>query len=128
EARGDQIEVRAMKFAKLAEPAEPQLTEQPWWWQRHYQYLLLAGALVLMLLCILVWRSRSSKKLARKLELQHLRAIEMKGEDDSARAELEGANQQLRLPASSNGTQQDLRSYALQMATKDPATAAVVLR
>ncbi len=125
--RGDSLTLKALAFhhddmgdaVKLTEP-------QPW--RRYLPYIAL-GAVVLLALVVLVMRGRHSKKIA---VLQH--AAELKA---AQRAAAVAALHQTPASAALAAGQEevlnalpavDYRSQALELASRDPATASLVLK
>lgn len=119
--RGDSVDVRAMKFAELAgaDAAKPKESFVKQW----LPYLLLgAGALLVLSLIVLVWRIGSSA--ARAVQERTI-ANQLGGAVKPA--PLTGTGIETRaLPEGVSPVQ--IRAQATDLASKDPATAAVVLR
>jgi flagellar M-ring protein FliF len=119
--RGDAIEVKAMKFAELsgAELVEPKESLVRTWLP-HLQ--LGAGGLLMLSRVVLGWRIGSSAARAAGLRGELARSAE--GVDSPL---VKGTG--IATPALPPGvTSAQLRSHATDLAAKDPATAAVVLR
>lgn len=125
--RGDEVEVRAVQFARLdtdeAPPVVDKLTQV-----RRWLPIGLAGLLAVAVLCalVMVWRQRkaSYKALqARALEAQ-LSGAGLAG----AAMPLGSAADPRALLAEESSLAVEARERALEFAAKDPATAAVVLR
>jgi flagellar M-ring protein FliF len=124
--RGDSLTVQSMAFhrddmgdaGKLGDPA---------WWKRYVPYALLA-ALVLVALMMLAYRSRHDRKLAAIRRAAELKAAQrigqvLAGGPVLAPNALPGTeNPAPALPAV------DYRARALELASKDPATASMVLK
>jgi flagellar M-ring protein FliF len=125
--RGDSLTVQSMAFhrddmgdaGKLGDPA---------WWKRYVPYALLA-ALVLVALMMLAYRSRHDRKLAAIRRAAELKAAQrigqvLAGGPVIAPNGLGGAENAAApaLPAV------DYRARALELASKDPATASMVLK
>ncbi len=126
EARGDSVEVRAMKFAK-AEAVPDAVVEAAPWWQRYLPYMAGGALFLLLALMVLLWRSSHKKRVGKTLELKELESLK------GGQAALgPGASSKGQLPAASHpklpGAATQWREHAVQVAAKDPATAAVVLR
>jgi len=131
--RGDEVELRAVQFARL-DAGEDATVADPLGKYRRYLPFALAGlvAVVVLASVIMVWRRNKAKQAKEALALAAPAIAEgqlgglIAGAPDAARL---GADQARTLlledapPASD-----EIRARALELAAKDPATAAVVLR
>lgn len=126
-ARGDSVLVQASKFSRIEDPIVPVppqwlvVTRQ--WWPVAVSAIALLGVAAL----VLVWRRSAQKNSA---------ALALPRRSFSAGELLAGQGQALALPVASSAellaiqqaTFEQARQEALQLAAKDPASAAVVLR
>jgi flagellar M-ring protein FliF len=122
EERGDTILVQAAQFARMA-PVDD-IAPEPMWWLRYIPYAA-ASAAILFVLCalILVWRSRGKNK-AHTAELERAQQVIRELEASEPHQALKGqAARRLDAPA-----REQVRELALDLAAKDPASAAVVLK
>ncbi|HVU05612.1 MAG TPA: flagellar basal-body MS-ring/collar protein FliF [Polyangiaceae bacterium] len=123
-ARGDAVEVKSAEFTKpttgtedAEKPASP--------YKKYLPYAAAGGgALFLLAVVILVWRIRSKKKLPVPAAVQALGGAP--GVKEPALAAMD--QPRAALPEASPADSADLRAQALELATKDPATAAIVIR
>jgi len=132
--RGDSVHVSAASFARIDTGGDG-LAKPPSGWRQWITYLVAAAVALLILMSVLVWRAKQRKVRSRRtaaLTGQLSQAPELvaalKGPDEAAGlpggavASLEGrsASQKLDGPL--------LRAKALQLASEDPATAAIIIR
>jgi flagellar M-ring protein FliF len=121
EERGDSLVVQAAQFARIdsvdATPLEP-----PWW--RRYALHAAAAAALLFVVCalILVWRSRKQKA----QHQQELTQAQQAFQAAAANAQLPGTPQNSARLVEARAD--DMRELALNVASRDPATAAIVLK
>jgi flagellar M-ring protein FliF len=121
--RGDTVRVASSRFAKV--PGADELTATPTvpGWMRWAPFAAAALGLVALAAVVLVWRQKKKKKQRQKelaekaLAAPAFTAALAGGEAPSAR---------LLEEAVANAV--DMRARALELASKDPATAAIVLR
>lgn len=135
EQRGDSILVQSAQFARIDLGQGVELT--PPWWQRFLPYILGgAGLLLVLSVVILLWRSRAKAKAAKARAIALARAEAGLAEANVAQqvvreaqglpaAELAAAANPPRLAAPA---EEELRDIAVELATRDPATAAIVLK
>lgn len=119
--RGDSVLVQAAKFSRLEEPPTP---EEPKWVSMSRKWgpaALGALALVGVLSVVLVWRTKARKQ----ARLAALMKPAVAGELSAPAAELATPAQ---LAAMQQLSLEQVRQEALELAAKDPASAAVVLR
>jgi flagellar biosynthesis/type III secretory pathway M-ring protein FliF/YscJ len=124
--RGDDVEVRAVQFARLDTDEAPQTVDRLTQ-VRRWLPVGFAGLVAVIVLCalVMVWRQRkaSLKAQARTLEAQ------LSGATLSGTAMPLGSGEDPRgLIADDSALVAEARVRALEFAAKDPATAAVVLR
>ena len=133
--RGDSVHVAAASFARLDSDADGVSTDDRGW-KRYLPYLIAGlGGLIALALLVLVWRRRrpSQKPQSNMLAGQGLDARAELSERVAGLHELNG------LPAASFASIEGLsgshkldspalRSRALQFASDDPATAAIIIR
>ncbi|HEX7451353.1 MAG TPA: hypothetical protein VF294_03675, partial [Polyangiaceae bacterium] len=129
--RGDEVELRAVQFARLDAGDDAQALD-PLAKYRRYLPLVAAGLLGVLLLTavIMVWRRNKAKKAAEALALAApLAPGQLGGLIAGERAVQLGSEQArtLLLEDAAPGSD-EIRARALELAAKDPATAAVVLR
>jgi flagellar M-ring protein FliF len=125
--RGDSVLVQAAQFSRVEEPAVP--VEPRWLVATRTYWPVAAGVAALLGIAtvVLVWR-RSSKQAATKaLELRAATAAGALG-GAAASPELGAGMTPGELPAAPLVSFEEIRAQALELAAKDPATAAVVLR
>lgn len=125
EKRGDAVEVKTAEFARPVALAEEAAKPAPAW----MKWLPYAGAalaaLVVLSMLVLVWRSRAKKNRVKSATaLQALRSGPLMTEPalttmDEPRAAL---------PQTTRRESDDRRAQALELAMKDPATAAIVIK
>ncbi|HEY8945032.1 MAG TPA: flagellar basal-body MS-ring/collar protein FliF [Polyangiaceae bacterium] len=123
--RGDNVLVQAAKFSRIEEPPLP---VEPKWLVATRQWGPTAlGAIALLgaASVVLVWRRRESKKQALALAARPVTLGEL-APGEAAPMALPGGSAEL--AAIQQATFEQTRQEALQLAAKDPATAAVVLR
>ncbi len=122
ERRGDSILVQATQFAR-ENTFDDVVLEAPWW-QRYLPYAVGGAALLFLLSAIvLVWRTRKKAKLEEK-ELQQARQVIRELEHSPTHQALQASEPaQLEAPADDQ-----IRAMALELAAKDPASAAIVLK
>jgi flagellar M-ring protein FliF len=130
--RGDEVELRAVQFARLDAGEEPTALD-PLAKYRRYLPLGAAGLLGVLLLTsiILVWRRSRAKKAAAALALAApaLAEAQLGGLIAGENAVQLGSEQARTLLLEDGPVASDeIRARALELAAKDPATAAVVLR
>lgn len=124
-ARGDTVVVQAAQFSRNEEPAaEP----EPRWVvvSKRYGFLAIAAVAALAVIVMLIAMSGRRRTVARKAELlaeAKIAALGAAGEPALA----EGARH-AELPAHPSLSFEEVRQQALELAAKDPARAAVVLR
>jgi flagellar M-ring protein FliF len=132
--RGDSVHVSAASFARLDTEIDGP-SKSPSAWKRWLPYIVAGGAVLLLALVVLVWRSNRSKARrprtaalaghslqAGELAAQLKGSPELAGLPGSAVASSEGRNPSHKLDGPL------LRAKALQLASEDPATAAIVIR
>jgi flagellar M-ring protein FliF len=129
--RGDEVELRAVQFARLEANDDAQLVD-PLAKYRRWLPFVLAGLLALALLTavIMVWR-RGKTKQAETLALkaaQVLTVEQLAGAASGARTLQLGSEEARALLLADNPGSEEIRARAVELAAKDPATAAVVLR
>jgi flagellar M-ring protein FliF len=126
--RGDVVQIANAEFSRLDEEAPVAPPPAPLW-KKSYLPFAVGGAagLVLLSLIILVWRRRAKKAKPLALDADAM-APALLGVDAHA-GELEPASPRAAaaLPRATEDLT-DLRAAALELANKDPASAAVVLR
>ncbi|MFZ5894323.1 MAG: flagellar basal-body MS-ring/collar protein FliF [Myxococcota bacterium] len=125
--RGDAVLVQAAQFSRIEEPAP---VVEPRWLAATRTYWPVAvgvAALLGIATVVLVWR-RSAKQEAAKAALELKAANAGVLGAGAANAELNGAATAGALPAADLPSFEEVRAHALELASKDPATAAVVLR
>jgi len=131
--RGDDVELRAVQFARL-DTGEDATAQDPLAKYRRYLPLALGGLLAVVLLTsiIMVWRRNRARKAAAALAAAapvigegQLGGL-ITGAPEAAQLGTEQARNLLleEAPPAS----EEIRARALELAAKDPATAAVVLR
>lgn len=121
--RGDSILVQAAQFARpaLPEDLDPQ---RPWW----HEYLphAIAGATGLFILCalVLVWRGRKTTKTKERQLAEARQVIDELQQAQTPAALSEGYARELpTIP-----TEEQKRAIAIDLASQDPASAALVLK
>jgi len=125
EKRGDAVEVKTAEFARPVAIAGEDAGKPVPAWQKWIPYAAaaLAGLVVLSTL-VLVWRGRAKKSRVKPgATLQALRAAPLMAEPalttmDQPRAAL----------SQTTAESDDRRAQALELAMKDPATAAIVIK
>jgi flagellar M-ring protein FliF len=132
--RGDSVHVSAASFARLDTEIEG-LAKPPSVWKRWLPYLIAAAGVLLLALVVLVWRGKRRKPrnpraatlVTHALQTSEL-APQLKGSTELAGlqggtvASLESRTQSHKLDGPL------LRAKALQLASEDPATAAIIIR
>jgi len=131
--RGDEVELRAVQFARL-DAGDDATVADPLGKYRRYLPFALAGlvAVVVLASVIMVWRRNKAKQAREALALAAPAIAEgqlgglIAGAPDAAQLGAEQARTLLLedAPPASD----EIRARALELAAKDPATAAVVLR
>jgi flagellar biosynthesis/type III secretory pathway M-ring protein FliF/YscJ len=126
--RGDDVELRAVQFARLDANEDPQALD-PLAKFRRWLPLVAAGlvALALLTAVIMVWRRSKAKQAA---ALAAPATLGQLGGLVNAEPGLQLGSEQARtllLEDAAPGSD-EIRARALELAAKDPATAAVVLR
>ncbi len=127
--RGDNVVVQPARFARVEEPP---VVEEPKWVANTRKYWPIAAgiaAVLVLAVVVLSYRSKAKKAAAAaqvSAELAAARAEVLPGSAAEA-ALLAGGATPLELAAGGLSFEQ-LREQALELAAKDPATAAVVLR
>jgi len=128
--RGDEVELRAVQFARLDASDDPQALD-PLAKYRRYLPFVVVGLLGLLLLTslIMVWRRSKAKDAAALALGPALTPGQLSGLIAADRAAQLGSEQArtLLLEDAAPGSD-EIRARALELAAKDPATAAVVLR
>ena len=129
--RGDEVELRAVQFARLDTSDDAQVVD-PLAKYRRFLPFVLAGLLALLLLTavILVWRRSKAKQaeiLALK-EAQTLTVEQLAAAANTGRPGQLGSDEMRTLLLEDHVGSEEIRARALELAAKDPATAAVVLR
>jgi flagellar M-ring protein FliF len=130
--RGDDVELRAVQFARLDTSDDVQLSDPLAKYRRYLPFAALGLlGLVLLTSVIMVWRRGKAKKAAAALALAPgLNGAQLGGL-------LAGSPQTVQLGSDEARTllledsppgSDEIRARALELAAKDPATAAVVLR
>lgn len=125
--RNDTVQVESMRFASIDKPEVPAAGPVPAarpWWQR-WQYLAGAGAAVGVLMIAGVVATR--RKRTKVPDQATARVLLAEGAGPDASIELTGKHIP-GLPAGPQVDPQELREAAIQLAVRDPATAAVILR
>ena len=128
--RGDDVELRAVQFARLDSSDEVQVSD-PLAKYRRYLPFAAAGLLAILLLSalILVWRRNHAKKAAvALLAAPALNDAQLGGLVASSQLQLGSEEARTLLLEDAAPGSEEIRSRALELAAKDPATAAVVLR
>ena len=129
--RGDEVELRAVQFARL-DSGEDVPVLDPLAKYRRYLPLAVASLLGIVLLTsvILVWRRNKAKKAAAALALVTAAQAEAQLSGATGDAVLQLGTEQARslLLEDAKVASDEMRVRALELAAKDPATAAVVLR
>ncbi len=123
EERGDDILVQAAQFARP--PAIDETPMEAPWWQKYLPYAI-AGAALLFVLCALVLVIRSRKK-AKKAETALTAAQQVVRELEGAPSP-EVLNHARSAGLLAEPTEEEARNQALELAAKDPASAALVLK
>ncbi|HET9929412.1 MAG TPA: flagellar M-ring protein FliF C-terminal domain-containing protein, partial [Polyangiaceae bacterium] len=124
--RGDNVLVQAAQFSRVEEPT---VAAEPRWVVATKTYWPVAAGVAALLgiaTVVLVWR-RSSKQAAKALELKAASSTAALNGVAGA-PELGAGVTPAELPAAPGMSFEDIRAQALELAAKDPATAAVVLR
>jgi len=130
--RGDEVELRAVQFARLDTSDDTQLVDPLAKYRRVLPFVA-AGLLALVLLTavILVWRRNKTKQAAQAAlalkEAQALSLNELAGGAGVVQLGTDAARTLL-LEDGGNAGAEEIRARAVELAAKDPATAAVVLR
>jgi flagellar M-ring protein FliF len=129
--RGDEVELRAVQFARLDANDDPQALD-PLAKYRRYLPLVAAGLLGVLLLAsvIMVWRRSKAKNAAAALALAAPLAPGQLGGLIAGERAIQLGSEQARtllLEDAAPGSD-EIRARAMELAAKDPATAAVVLR
>jgi len=130
--RGDDVELRAVQFARLDAGEDPSALD-PLAKYRRYLPFAVAGLIGVVLLAsvIMVWRRSKAKQTAAALALAAPVITEgqlgglITGE---APAQLTAQQARAQLLEDAPAGSDEIRARALELAAKDPATAAVVLR
>jgi len=125
--RGDEVELRAVQFARL-DTEEPQVLD-PLAKYRRYLPFAAAGLVGILLLTaiIMVWRRSKAKKAAEALA-PALAEAQLAGFTPEGNVVQLGTNEARTLLLEDTPGSEEIRARALELAAKDPATAAVVLR
>ena len=124
--RGDNVVVQGAKFARMEEPP---VAEDPKWLVQGKRYWpLAAGVAALLVMSVLVLSYRSRSKKAAAAEAAQLEASRAEARTGSADGVLGAGVATPELAAASGLSFEQIRTQALELAAKDPATAAVVLR
>jgi len=125
--RGDEVELRAVQFARL-DTEEPQVLD-PFAKYRRYLPFAAAGLVGILLLTaiIMVWRRSKAKKAAEALA-PALAEAQLAGFTPEGNVVQLGTNEARTLLLEDTPGSEEIRARALELAAKDPATAAVVLR
>ncbi len=130
--RGDEVELRAVQFARLDASDDAQVSDPL---AKYRRYLPLAAAallaVVLLSAVIMVWRRNRAKRAAAALALSPaLGAGQLAGliAGGSANVQLGSDEARTLLLEDAPTGSDEIRVRALELAAKDPATAAVVLR
>lgn len=125
--RGDAILVQAAQFARADDIPDAEPVVQ-WWRPYVVPGVLGAGALFLLSAVVLVWRTSKAKKQQREaLSLPPAlvaQQLMQDGQEDAPKALDTEVPQLLEAPPA----HEQLREMALAMASKDPATAALVIK
>ena len=124
--RGDSVLVQAAQFSRVEEPA---VAVEPRWLVATKTYWPVAvgvAALLGIATVVLVWRRSSKQAAIKALELRAATAGALGGA--AASPELGAGLTPAELPAAPLVSFDEIRAQALELAAKDPATAAVVLR
>ena len=132
--RGDSLRVDSAPFVRLenveagAQPFVP-------FWRRYLAYIVAGGVLLLVAIAVLVWRKtrpkpRKSAAVARNVIASGTHIGQLHGSTSEAPAALmaDGSASMGQLSASQQVDAPLRRARALQMASSDPATAAIVIR
>jgi flagellar M-ring protein FliF len=125
--RGDDVEVRAVQFARLDTDEAPQTVDRLTQ-VRRWLPVGIAGLVAVIVLCalVLVWRQRRAS--VKALQARTLQA-QLSGATLAGSAMPLGSAEDARaLLADESALAAEARVHALEFAAKDPATAAVVLR
>lgn len=125
--RGDNVLVQAAQFSRVEEPVP---AADPRWVVLTKTYWPVAAGVAALLgiaTLVLVWRSSSKKAAAKALELKTTPVPGALGATHGA-PELGGVPIAGELPGAVQLSFEEIRAQALELAAKDPATAAVVLR
>ncbi len=130
--RGDDVELRAVQFARL-DAGDDATVNDPLAKYRRYLPFAVAGLLGLLLLTsiIMVWRRGKAKQKALALAAANapeLAAGQLGGLVAGGEAYQLGSEQARALLLEEAPNTDEIRARALELAAKDPATAAVVLR
>jgi flagellar M-ring protein FliF len=129
--RGDDVELRAVQFARL-DTADDVTVLDPMAKYRRYLPFALAGLLGVVLLTsvIMAWRRKQAKKAAaaRAAAAAVLVEARLAGSSSENAAQLAAEQVRASLLADTSVGSDEIRARALEVAAKDPATAAVVLR
>jgi flagellar M-ring protein FliF len=129
--RGDDVELRAVQFARL-DTADDVTVLDPMAKYRRYLPFALAGLLGVVLLAsvIMAWRRKQAKKAAaaRAAAAAVLVEARLTGSSSENAAQLAAEQVRASLLADTSVGSDEIRARALELAAKDPATAAVVLR
>jgi flagellar M-ring protein FliF len=130
--RGDEVEVRAVQFARLDTNDDPQASD-PLAKYRRYLPFAIAGlaAFALLTAVILVWRRSKAAQKKQALALKAAQALsveQLAGVIDGGKVVQLGTEEARALLLEDTPASDEIRARALELAAKDPATAAVVLR
>jgi flagellar M-ring protein FliF len=125
--RGDDVEVRAVEFARLDTDEAPQTVDRLTQ-VRRWLPVGIAGLVAFIVLCalVMVWRQRKAS--FRALQARTLEAQLSGGTLAGSAMPLGSAEDARALLADESALAAEARIHALEFAAKDPATAAVVLR
>ncbi len=126
--RGDSVVVQAAKFSRIEEPLP---TPEPRWvavTHRYWPVALSVAALLGVAVVVLVWRRSAKKAAAKELGALPAGQISQVLADGSLAPQLAAGVGSPELPAHTPLSFEQVREQALELAAKDPATAAVVLR
>lgn len=125
--RGDSVLVQAAQFSRVEEPVAE---ADPRWLVATRTYWPVAAGVAALLgvaTVVLVWRRSSKQAAAKALALQAATSAGALGAGAAA-LELGAGVTPAELPAANAVSFEEIRAQALELAAKDPATAAVVLR
>lgn len=128
EGRGDTVEVASMRFfapEDLAAAAPPAPLRSKW---LRWPYLAGAGGVGALALATMFWRLRRRRAAkGKELALASVHVSQLGDGSPDVALELSGASP-AELPAPSALETEGVREAAVELATRDPATAAVILR